>query len=108
MDGGIKCHRILTSCFPCFDYFKDFIFTHPFHFRQRNIPFPLKYRKKIMVYMPIEECVTNLKKFFLFSIKTYVFGTQINSLNEMALLSTQNTGDDSFSAPKKTHVKIEE
>ena len=35
------------------------------------------------------QCI--IKKKFCFSTKTYVVGTQKNSLNEMVLLSTQNT-----------------
>ena len=34
--------------------------------------------------------VCNLKIIFLFSIKTYVVGTQKNHLNETVLMSTQN------------------
>ena len=52
-----------------------------------------------MLHRSIEEC-ENENYFSYFSTKTYDLGTQINQLSEMALLITQNTGDDSFQHQK--------
>ena len=40
---------------------------------------------------PPDKSVQQVTDFFYFSTKTYVVGTQKNRLNEMVLLSTQNT-----------------
>ena len=46
--------------------------------------------QKTTVYRP-PECIQEKKFFSFFTTKTYVVGTQKNRLNEMVLLSTQNT-----------------
>ena len=46
--------------------------------------------KNCMYQAPRYECLTE-NYFFYFSTRTYVVGTQKNSLNETVLLSTKNT-----------------
>ena len=47
---------------------------------------------------------TNKNIFFIFSTKTYVVGTQNNSLNEMVLLNTIKTSFNCIMGKKKNHT----